>query len=133
MKRRGFLGFLGGAAVAGPSMAKQAVAATIADLNVAGLVGGIPTPDWGAPTGTMQGSYDHSWQIARLAKLALRTAAQHEWHRRRTGVHALDPDLAGYRSFALHFKIGMQRDRNYERSLAYDKTELEAQIAGWFD
>jgi hypothetical protein len=26
MKRRGFLGFLGGAAVAGPSMAKQAVA-----------------------------------------------------------------------------------------------------------
>lgn len=37
MKRRGFLGLIGGAAVAGPSMAKQAVAATLADGHLVGI------------------------------------------------------------------------------------------------
>lgn len=134
MKRRGFLGILGGAAVAGPSMAKAALT-TIADTSVVGLSGGVPVPDWGAPGYASPGIpvSDSSWQIGRLAKLIARTAEQHDWHRRRTAVQSLDPDLAVNRSMALHMKIAIQRDRNYARGLEYERSDLEAQIAGWFN
>jgi hypothetical protein len=136
MKRRGFFGLLAGAAVAGPGMVKEAAAATIADLSVSGLAGGIPLPDWGPESiigGYASTGPDHSWHIERLAKLAMRSASQHAYHRNRMNVQSLDPDLASYRSFALHQKVRLQRDRNYERSLRFERGELEAQIAGWFD
>jgi len=134
MKRRGFLGFLGGAAIAGPSMAKQAVAATVADLNLAGLSGGIPVPDYDGPVGqAIGGSGAKEWAVARLAKLAIRTAEQHDYHRRSVRPNMLDPDIASYRSIALHQKIRMQRDRDYVRGLEQERASLQGAIAGWFD
>jgi hypothetical protein len=135
VKRRGFLGFLGGAAVAGPSMVKQAASARIADLNVASLSGGIGLPPWGdaAPNSSIGPGGDHAWEITRLTKLLSRSAEQHDWHRKRMMVQALDPDLGSYRSMALHHKIRQQRVRNYAREFDNERTGLEAAIAGWFD
>ena len=132
MKRRGFLGFLGGAAVAGPGMVKEAAAQTLADLSVSGvggsLVGGL---GYGVPSA--QQTSMAPWAADRLAKLVGRTAAQHAFYKARTEVYKLVPDLAANRSMALHRKIGLQRDRDYERSLEGEHSSLEATIAGWFD
>jgi len=132
MKRRGFLGFLAGGAVAGPGMAKQAAAATLADLNVAALAGGIPGEDqgYGAPF-PMPGDQS-GWAQMQLAKLLSRTAEQHAHFKRRQRVHTLDPDIASYRSIALHQKIAMQRERDYARNLRDERDNLQAHILGWF-
>ncbi len=136
MKRRGFLGFLAGGAVAGPGMAKQAAAATLADLNVAALAGGIAGEDsyYGGSTGAIKsGRSSSGWAKVELAKLLTRTSEQHAHFKRRLRVHTLDPDLASYRSIALHQKIAMQRERNYARNLRDEIDNLQAHILGWFD
>lgn len=135
MKRRNFLGMFAGAAIAGPSMVKSAAAETLAGLNVTALSGGIASQfGEAAPYGgaVVSGGMNH-WASAEIAKLGLRTASQHEFYKRRMAVHTLDPDLASFRSFALHQKIRMQRDRDYERSLEAQKSQYLAIIAGWFD
>lgn len=135
MKRRGFLGMFAGAVVAGPSMAKQAAAETLAGLNVNALSGGIASQSGEFPPygGAVSSSGMNNWASNELAKLGLRTASQHEFYKRRMTVHMLDPDLASFRSFALHQKIRMQRERDYERSLEGQKSQYLATIAGWFD
>ena len=134
MKRRSFLGFLGGAAVAGPSMAKQAVAATLSDMSVAGLSGGLLQQGLAQPVGGYASSVGHlEWAATQLAKLGMRTAEQHAFHVRRQSVSTLDPDLASYRSMALHQKISIQRQRDYWRSLEHERGYLQATIAGWFE
>jgi len=137
MKRRGFLGFLAGGAVAGPSMAKQAVAG-LADLALpgAGISGGYAgeTAGWKInSTGSPFSEAVSDWRLDRIAKLGLRTAAQHAFHKSRTSVHALDADLASYRSFSLGTKIRIQQDRNYWKEFHGERSWLEAQIAGFFD
>lgn len=132
MKRRGFLGFLGGAAVAGPSMAKQAVSAGLNDLSLGGAAGSLSSGNW-AGYSVVSGSGPNQWASNEMAKLLGRTAAQHAFHKRQISIHALDPDLAGYRSFALHEKIRLQREREYRRSLESSRSIFEAHIAGWFD
>lgn len=131
MKRRGFLGFMGGAAVAGPGMVKEAAAKTLADLSLGGI-GGFP-PSSPYPSGAINSLGQMEWASKELAKLGLRPAAQHAFHKRRTQVHSLDPDLASYRSIALHRKISIQRERQYERELRETKSYFEATVAGWFD
>lgn len=133
MKRRGFLGLMGGAAVAGPSMAKQA-AATMADLSLPGmpraeLLGAVVQSGYGydgAPGGNDRARNS-------LAKLLGRSAAQHAFHKKRLMITQLDPDIAGYRSFSMSAKIAMQRDRDYERDLEGERSRFEAILAGWFD
>jgi hypothetical protein len=133
MKRRGFLGFLGGAAVAGPSMAKQAVAATLSDMSVVALSGGALDQGLSQPVGGYGSSSSHlEWAASQLAKIGMRTAEQHAYHALRQPVVTLDPDLAGYRSMALHQKLSIQRDRNYWRSLEQERGYLQAMVAGWF-
>jgi len=134
MRRRGFLGFLGGAAVAGPSMAKQAVAATLSDMSVAALSGGVLDQGLSQPIGGFASTSGHlEWAATQLAKIGMRTAEQHAYHARRQAVVTLDPDLAGYRSMALHQKLSIQRERNYWRGLEHERGYLQATIAGWFE
>lgn len=133
MKRRGFLGLLGGAAVAGPGMAKQAVAAGLGDLMLPGVGSGALAFGMGAPPMAASQSAGGNWAVGRLSKLVLRTAAQHEFHMKRQYVSSLDPDLAVNRSMALHMKVRLQREREYWRNIEGERGWLEAQIAGWFD
>lgn len=129
MRRRGFLGFLAGGAVAAPGMAKQAVAASLSDLSVPSAMA-VPPMMMG---GVASSASSSAWASSGLRKLLGRTAAQHAFHQRRTNVMALDPDLASYRSFALHRKISIQRERQYWRELHSERSWLEATISGWFD
>jgi len=66
MKRRGFLGFLGGAAAAGPAMARNAVASMPSGLGVAGS--GL---SWGsdAEVAPSCASTDGDWRLSEIARL----------------------------------------------------------------
>lgn len=130
MKRRGFLGFLAGGAVAAPGMAKQAVASSMADLSLEGISGSVVGDGSFGPVAVIGQS---DWAAKSLAQIVGRTAQQHEYFKRRTRVDRLDPDLATYRSLALHAKIAMQRDRDYQRHLESERGYFEAVVAGWFD
>lgn len=127
MKRRGFLGFLGGAAVAGPSMVKQAAAASMADLSLvnmglaaAPIGNGVPLPGGGST----------DWAAGSLAKLVGRSAAEHMRRRKTVHVQGLHPDIAALRSTSLAFKVRKQQERDYWLGLENERSWLERVIAG---
>jgi len=117
MKRRSFLGFLGGAAVSAPTLAKAAADNTI--LKQVGfpmggeVVGAAPMMPDMASTGT----------VAKFVRWVRRTGIP-AWkmqelkhraeHNRRYG---LDPDLACLVSVSAGFKARSQRRRNLERTI----------------
>lgn len=131
MKRRGFLGFLGGAAVAGPSMAKQAV--TMSDTLLGSVSGASPLVGGGFGV-VSSGSFppDQSNFALQLASLLGRTAAQHREFMARQHVTALDPDISEYRAIRLQAKISMQRERDYWRGIANEKSWLQRAAEGLF-
>ncbi len=124
MKRRNFLGFLGGAAVAGPGMAKAAASKMAEDLALrhgSSMLGGFNNL---APMGmgeVASGSGGSINAIVRandmLRKIMGMTAAERAKHKARMHVGALDPDLANYRSLSIGARMDMQRERNLERHL----------------
>lgn len=130
MKRRGFLGLLGGAVVTGPSMAKEAVAQTMADLSVPGV--GIPygMGELSQSITTATSSFDKRSHLQdQLAKLLGKTAADKLREKRQTGVNMLDPDLASMRSFSLSARMRIQQDRNYERMIEQERGWIERRLA----
>lgn len=66
MKRRGFLGFMGGAAVAGPQLAKAAVAELPSGLGnaVPGVIGG-----YGSLGQPIASGSDKTWKLKEIANL----------------------------------------------------------------
>lgn len=66
MKRRGFLGFMGGAAVAGPQLAKAAVAELPSGLGnaVPGVIGG-----YGSLGQPIASGPDKAWKLKEIANL----------------------------------------------------------------
>lgn len=131
IKRRGFLGLIGGAAVAGPSMAKQAVASVGLDSMALtalphdfGPVGGYGS------TAAVGQEYDHArWLKDQIRSI---TGISEEERRERIAsqhVSMLDPDLAANRSFSLSFKVQTQKRRNYERWEAREHRSLTRQLA----
>ena len=130
MKRRGFLSFMGGAAVAGPSMAKQA-AMSLVDLQLPVAASSLADSNFGASVQSTFGMGDH-WSIA-LAKHLAKSPERKAWEKAHHQVSALDPDIAAMRSIALHAKIRMQRDRDYERQENRQRDWLEHAVMGWFD
>lgn len=127
MKRRGFFGLMAGAAVAGPSMVKEAVASTTADLRIPGV--GLQTiydGMSGGPIGSADGG--SMWAVKELAKLTTMGAEALARKRRSTGVDMLDPDLAVMRSLSLTAKMSLQRDRNFARQFENEKHWLQRQI-----
>lgn len=127
MKRRGFLGFLGGAVAAGPSMAKQAVA-EVASLSIPN---GLPTlPDFGFEKSVGYPVSDSGeWEVLGLAELVGLTREQHAERMRGGRVHMLDPDIQSWRSISLSAKIQIQRERTYWRDYHNRKTFLERAVA----
>ena len=131
MKRRAFFGFLGGAAVAGPSVAKSAAQMTLSDLNLrqAGMAGSS-----GAPMGGMTEPADQkSYAKQALARFMGKTPLQRAREKATHYVDGLDPEVACLRSVALHSKVRMTRAITYERSQLREKTYLEGILAGWWE
>jgi hypothetical protein len=134
MKRRGFLGSVVGAAVAGPSMAKQAIASGMEGLNLGGVgmlekgisIGGM---GYASATNAVDGNYDPlDWPKRELAEFLGKSAADLARERLETHVAQLDPDIACMQSIALQAKIRMQRDRTFERNRAQQRGWLERQL-----
>ena len=130
MKRRGFLGFIGGAAVAGPSMAKQAVTA-LSDTAL-GQVSGASVTTGGFAGQLVNLPTQQPEMAAQLASLVGRTMAQHREEMVKVHVHQLDPDIAEFRAVRLQSKIRMQRERDYWRHLANEKSWLQRAVQGLF-
>ena len=135
MKRRNFLGFLGGAAVAGPSMAREAVAG-LESLDVPGGMNAMPYVDIGsigsAAASPATDEYNHGdWLREQLAEVAGITEAQKRERLANMTVRQLDPDLAVNRSFSLTAKIEMQKRRDLERDLASNRRHYARELADW--
>lgn len=120
MKRRGFLGVLAGGAVAGPAMVKEAAAKVAEDMAL-GKAGMLSQGVFGVPgsqvtSGAVGSVID---QVTRgrsmLAKLGKMTAADRARAKAGQTIYAFDPDIASYRSIALHAKLDWQRERQLER------------------
>ena len=135
MRRRGFLGSVVGAAVAGPSMAKQAIASGLEGLSMgqtglgalasASSYGLNETQQYPVP----QEEYDPvAWAKRDLAEFIGRSAADLARERMETGVDRLDPDLACMQSIALQAKLRIQRDRNFERNRQQHQNWLERRL-----
>ena len=140
MRRRGFIGSFVGAAVAGPSMAKQAIASGLEGLSLGGQTGmgtlGI-AGSYGLNAANQfavpQEEYDPvAWAKRDLAEFIGRSAADLSRERMETGVDRIDPDLACMQSIALQAKLRIQRDRNFERNRQQHQNWLERRLADAF-
>ena len=132
MKRRAFFGFLGGAAVAGPSVVKTAATMTPADLNLGRL--GISAGLGGQPglVGSGTASGHTSWAKDRLKQISGLSKIEKEMLKRQAYFNDLDPQVASLRSVALVHRIRMSRDISFERSEEREKSYLQGVIEGWW-
>lgn len=140
MKRRGFFGFAAGAAVAGPSIAKEAIGQIASGLEATSLgIGGEAANalagGYGLVSGTAQaqkGYFDPKGEaLSALARLSgISASARERMKRTMTHVSALDPDIASYRSLSLNAKIEMQRERQFERMLSERRSYWQRMVDG---
>ena len=140
MKRRGFFGLAAGAVVAGPSMAKQAMAQGLESLSLGNQLGNggmYGLADQAANVGKAVGGTGMVEYIARAKqKLDLIngfTAAQRAKHKAGMHVGQLDPDIASYLSISLSAKIDMQKERNLNAFLSERKTWWQKIAGGSLD
>ena len=130
MKRRAFLGFLGGAAVSGPTVAKAAGEMGLADLSLPNAIGEAVLP---SAYGYATQPDNKGWAKDALKRLVGRSAQQIAREKRDTYVQALDSDTACLRSVAIGAKIRRQKRLNYETNIARDEERYRGIIAGWWD
>jgi hypothetical protein len=122
MKRRGFLKLMGAAPIAAPVMAKEAAANMVAELPITGAKIGAslsPSQPGGPPPSNI------GWAVKDLRRLFTMSAQELARRKQLTSVHTLDADLASLRSIALWKRVQMQRDRNFERDIANEKSWLQ--------
>lgn len=53
--------------------------------------------------------------------------------RRNVVVTALDPDLAVRKSMSLSVRIGIQKERNFQREIENERTYYDRVLSGFFD
>jgi len=129
MRRRNFLGFLGGAAVAGPSAAKTAAGATMGDLSLLNAGAGWTSTLYHGSAGSMVSGPDQTgWARESLKRLLGRTAIERAMNKRRHSIHSLHPHYAACRSVSLVNKIRMSKDADFEREEALQKSYLQGVI-----
>ncbi len=140
MKRRAFLGFLGGAAVAGPTAAKSAADMAIADLAVADLaVGNVAFPSMGASLDGAAGgmnaatSSNIGWATERLRKLVGASDAEQRQKFRDFYVATLDPNIASCRSLSLTTRIRVSKRIQFDRQNEDRRTYLQGIIDGLWE
>lgn len=132
MKRRGFLGLMAGAAVTGPSMAKQAVASGLEAMALPGIGVEAPIASIGSLSRPVNDGYSHGdWLKERIAEVAGISAEERRQRIAEMQVTHLDPDLAVNRSMALWAKVREQKIRNYERAHSSELRWLKRDLADW--
>jgi hypothetical protein len=123
MKRRGFLGALVAAPVAGPAMAKEAVAqmafTTAPDFGLAsGAIGAMKdaacNPRWMEPEEALRKAFKLG--IVSREKLAELLATM-SIGAGPISSQFLDPDLIASKSFSMTAKARMQKERNMDREI----------------
>jgi len=141
MRRRGFMGFLGGGLVSAPSMAKAAVTQASVGLEamvlpgvVPGAVGGEGMPASPSRTnrsgrGSSKSDYGTflTDQIKELAGLSDDDAMD------RLGAYfdRLDPDLAVNRSYSLSAKMRIMEKRTLESNRKVELRRMKRDLADW--
>jgi hypothetical protein len=113
VSKRSFLKFMGGAAVGGKHVAKQ-----IAEQ--AGVSFGTGNGGYlgcGDPSALSSGDAGGMTLGKWLMKNALPSWKLEEIRQNSKRVHFLDPDLAALQSFSMTAKIGIQQQRNFDRSI----------------
>lgn len=119
MKRRGFLGFLGGAAAAGPAMAKTAIAEM--PKGMLGGIGNMPVGSYGgygSPMAQAAGS-ESDWRLSEIANLKRIISGdlndEEKEQRRREQMYTMeaiiDQNIAVLVSVSGPKKLAMRRDR----------------------
>ena len=133
MKRRAFLGFLGGAAVAGPQAAASAAQAAQAEFQ--GLQTGMGMQGWSAAGAQCiePASSFEDWPKLKLARLLGMSKEAVDRERREMQLSGLDPDVACLHSVSLGRKIEMSRWRQYDRSRRRERSYLQGVIDGLWD
>lgn len=127
MKRRAFLGAIGGAAVAGPSVAKEAVSKASLAVAPSGGYGLTGYPDSvGEPLDAV------SWAKERLKALMGRSIKEEERARRTQYIHELEPDVAALRSVNMRTRISMSKRMAYDREQREEYERLNGIIKGWW-
>lgn len=123
--RRGFLGLLAAAPVAGPVMAREA--AQKAGIGSVGSYGAMESArDMCMPSSSSSGD-DKGW-AERSVKRVFDQAwlkEKREWFTIHRNVGALDPDLASSRSFSLSTAVRLQREREYQRFVVREQEEAK--------
>jgi hypothetical protein len=140
VKRRGFLGFLAGGAVAAPAMAQHAVnsigQASIGIPIDAGVLG-FASQAAGSGYSNVKEAYDtfspQDHARASLLKLVGKSAELIAYEKRQQSVYQVDADIAAMRSLAMHAKVRMQRERNWQAQQNSQKDYLSRVIDGWFE
>jgi hypothetical protein len=119
MKRRGFLGFLGGAVASGPTLAKSIADTTLADAGYSNIglnAAATPVPAMSSVANKstagrivkwIQKNGVPEWKMARI-----RERVNHQ------RVFGIDPDLACLRSVSPGYKAREQTRRNLDRAIA---------------
>lgn len=133
MKRRNFLGFMTGAVVSGPKIAKAAGEMKIGDLNLANNTDNAIGGDaWQRETPMPTSSQlmnDISYAKKCLKEFLGKTASQMAREKREIYINALDPDISGLRSISLRSKMEMQRTLLYDRKRRNIEEHLRERIA----
>lgn len=128
INRRGLFGLAAGAAVAGPSVAREAVAQMQGHAHKSG-----PYPMSGPSV--MPESFDPvaSWrnELARLDTNFRDPDSRARYAETQLGGVAFDADLRAMRSFSEAAKELMQMQRNYERYYERRRRDLLRNIADW--
>jgi hypothetical protein len=130
VQRRGFLGLLAAAPIAGPVIAREAAASAGAmpvgssfaiDAMRSDCTPCSPSSNKEWAEQTIKRVFDRKWIDERR-----------EWYLKRRVVGVLDPDLASSRSFSLSTAIRIQRQRDFERYLAVEQEEAKSTFLSAF-
>jgi hypothetical protein len=126
---------MGGAAVAGPSMAKQALASGLEAVQVGGGFGNVAVgmaskQFYDSPIADGISTYNHAdWLRERIKELTGISEADRRDRIAGMYVNTLDPDLAVNRSFSLSRKISIQKEREFDRQIEQSKRSLARELA----
>lgn len=124
MKRRSFLGLLGGAVAAGPQ--------SLGDLSLErmGITTQLATRSMEEPVGSNAGQ--QRWAKDRLKEIMGWPDKAVSLRKKTSYLHGLDPDVAALRSVSLTNKVRMSRELQFQRDLEAEKARLFGIVEGWW-
>jgi len=130
MKRRGFLGFMGGVIAAPKALPKGIEAASMKALEIPGLAMGV---ERAIPMGVgVEASSKIGWASERLKKLVGLAKNEEEWKIRTFWINGLDEDTAVLKSMSIGSKMRRSRRIQYFRSKQQNETLFRGIMEGIF-